>query len=183
MSEDEVMKLLEKYKKLEEKVELQLIRLKEENRKLREALKARPSDTSYIADMRSLMDSERRRLEELVSKEKEAREKAEQRLAEVLKENERLKKTIAEAVDFLSSVLKPATASEKLGKEEIIGNLPPYERSIYDFLASHRGVPFTAYQISVATRKSVKSSAFRTALAKLVKLGLVKREGSSYRVP
>ncbi len=60
----------------------------------------------------------------------------------------------------------------------MIENLPPYEQSIMTAIMKHPSIPFTRGQLAVHCGKSSKSSAYQMAISRLVKLDLIKKNGS-----
>ncbi len=179
--------LLEKYRELERRLDEKLARLEEENRRLREENeRLRREGVPDVSAMDRLKEAYERKLAELQALAQEQSAKIRE-LEEELQAWRRLESILE---DFLHKAPKPKAevtvhaastpSSPAAPAEDIARNLPPYEKEIYQYLAKHKGVPFTAYQIAVATRKSPKSSAFRTALSKLQKLGLIQRQGNQY---
>lgn len=68
-----------------------------------------------------------------------------------------------------------------LNREIIIENLPKYEKEIIMPIMKHPNIPFSRSQLAVICGKSVKSSAYDTAIARLKKLGLLEdNQGSLY---
>lgn len=59
-------------------------------------------------------------------------------------------------------------------------SLPPYEKAVFEALKQHPNIPFSTYQIATKSGKSYTSSALRPAINKLVKLGLLHKEGGDY---
>ncbi len=59
----------------------------------------------------------------------------------------------------------------------LAGNLPPYEKAIFDSISQHPNIPFSVYQLAIKSGKSYTSSALRPAIKKLVKLGLIRESG------
>lgn len=65
-----------------------------------------------------------------------------------------------------------------LGKfDALIENLPKYEKDIMGAISQHPHVPFTRSQLAIKAKKSYTSSAYLTAIRKLLKLGMLKQQG------
>jgi hypothetical protein len=58
----------------------------------------------------------------------------------------------------------------------LIDNLPSYEKDIMKAISQHPNIPFTRSQLAVKARKSYTSSAYLTAIRKLIKLNLLKKQ-------
>jgi hypothetical protein len=100
--------------------------------------------------------------------------------------------------DVLTALLKPSIEEiidQKMGtsqdkgvipaafpKADIVENLPRYENRIHHYLASHRGIAFSRYQIATALRIGPKSSRYTTALKRLTQLKLIKKTKEGYAV-
>jgi hypothetical protein len=75
----------------------------------------------------------------------------------------------------------PLYASSETHKGIIIDNLPKYEKDIITAIMKHPNIPFNRSQLALVSGKSVKSSAFDSAIARLKKLGLLEdNQGSLY---
>jgi hypothetical protein len=62
--------------------------------------------------------------------------------------------------------------------DALIENLPSYEKDIMNAINQHPHIPFTRSQLAIKARKSYTSSAYLTAIRKLLKLGLLKKQGT-----
>jgi len=72
---------------------------------------------------------------------------------------------------------QPMSASvSKLGA--LIENLPSYEKDIMQAISQHPNIPFTRSQLAIKAKKSYTSSAYLAAIRKLLKLGMLKKQGT-----
>lgn len=62
--------------------------------------------------------------------------------------------------------------------DALIENLPSYEKAIMEAIRKHPDIPFTRAQLAVKANKSYTSSAYLSAVAKLLKLHLIQKEGN-----
>ncbi len=187
--------LLEKYRELERRLDEKLTELEEENRRLKEELeRARKGGgvpEKELEEMRAYYEALLKGERDAKERERQLRFRVEEKLKEVMKELEGWRALRETLVQVLEKAPQPAVQLAagvnpaediRTPVEDIVANLPKYDRSIYEYLARHSGVPFTAYQIAMALGKSPKSSAFRMALSRLQKLGLIERQGKNQYV-
>jgi len=66
--------------------------------------------------------------------------------------------------------------------QEVVANLPEYERKIYDYLNRYRGVEFTRYQLCQALRLGKRSSRLALALRRLRELDLIEERAGRIKV-
>jgi hypothetical protein len=62
--------------------------------------------------------------------------------------------------------------------DALIENLPSYEKDIMKAISQHPHIPFTRSQLAIKAKKSYTSSAYLTAIRKLLKLGLLEKQGT-----
>jgi len=177
LQEISLSRLLEKYRELERRVDEELSkareeikRLREENQELKFQLQSKPQ----------IPPQEIERLQEELKALQRTLQEKEAEIQRYKLELSKWRKLLPIIQEILNSTAAEPSSPSPL--KEIAENLPEYDKEVYEYLAKHPGIPFTAYQIATAVRKSPKSSAFRTALARLVKLGLVERRGGQYLV-
>lgn len=72
----------------------------------------------------------------------------------------------------------PLYAGNVAHKGIIIENLPKYEKDIITAIMKHPNIPFSRSQLALVSGKSVKSSAYDGAVARLKKLGLIEYDGT-----
>lgn len=90
-------------------------------------------------------------------------------------------KTIIENVRKIigTSNIGVSIDTASLGKfDALIDNLPDYEKAIMKAISQHPHIPFTRSQLAIKSRKSYTSSAYLSAIRKLIKLGMLKKQGS-----
>jgi len=108
----------------------------------------------------------------LIAKDSEARE--------LLSEIKHLKSIIENAQRVLGgtcfdSKIIPISGTNK--NDALIEKLPKYEKDIMEAIRQHPDIPFTNSQLATRSGKSFSSSAFRPAIRKLIRLGLLKEIG------
>jgi len=62
--------------------------------------------------------------------------------------------------------------------DALIENLPAYEKAIMLAISQHPHIPFTRSQLAIKSKKSYTSSAYLAAIRKLLKLGMLKKQGT-----
>jgi hypothetical protein len=101
--------------------------------------------------------------------------------AETLKEFEDIegKVIITDEAHVPTPSFSPSSlyAGNMAHKGIIIENLPKYEGEIMTAIMKHPNIPFSRSQLALVSGKSVKSSAFDSAVARLKKLGLIEYDG------
>lgn len=83
---------------------------------------------------------------------------------------------VRKIVGTSSGALIPQLSSGK--NDSLIESLPKYEKDIMEAIRQHPNIPFTRSQLAIKSGKSYTSSAYLTAINKLIKLQLIIKSGN-----
>jgi len=126
----------------------------------------------------SELEKSRRRVRELEKQLSEAHDRI-HHLEAALEMSKKLKIEVEPVKVPVSGAPTPAQPSVP---QEIVANLPAYERQIYDYLTRYRGIGFTRVQLAAALKLGKRSSRLSLALRRLRELGLVEERHGKLRI-